>query len=101
MSEHLVVATYVLVCCGTIWFAICNHRTYKHRGILIDAVHAENTRRIFAGRYYPLGRFNWADFNSVSYWRHLWSLFTFRDPFQLYPQWLRPDPTTTQPQAVS
>lgn len=58
----------------TIWFLICNHRTYTQRIKIIDWVYDNSG--------------NWrqrsAEYNKVDYDQHLWAVFTFRDPKKLY-----------------
>lgn len=59
---------------GSIWFHICNCRTFKQRQELIDA-----TLPGTPGFWDRM-----AIFDSVSYIAHLWALFFFRNPYALY-----------------
>lgn len=58
----------------SVWFLMCNHRTYSQRIKIIDWVYD--------------GSGNWRqrsqEYNQVSYYQHLWTLFTFRNPQKLY-----------------
>lgn len=53
----------------SIWFLHCNNKTYDQRHEMIYA--------------YPHPD-KWEIFNSVTYSQHLWALFFFRNPYELY-----------------
>lgn len=59
-----------------IWFAICNHFTYKQRMKLIDVIYSGSSEYI---KDRPC-------LDKVSYDKHLWTMATFRNPLKLYPQ---------------
>lgn len=66
---------------GTVWFGVCNERTYKQRERMIDIVHSHNVGALNAHRFddahdYP------DEF--VSYSGHLLRLFAFLDPYKVY-----------------
>lgn len=58
----------------TIWFLICNQRTYSQRIKMLDWVYD--------------GSGNWRqrsrEYSQVDYDQHLWALVTFRNPQKLY-----------------
>jgi lipopolysaccharide export system protein LptC len=72
MDIILVMAVIVMVL--TLWLLHCNDKTHKQR-----------IQRLESMQY---GADNWAerlqDFQSVSYYSHLFSLTTFRNPDRLY-----------------
>lgn len=57
-----------------VWFLHCNHRTYKQRAVIIDWIF-DGT-----GNYHERSK----QFDAVSYDRHLWNLFFFHNPKNLY-----------------
>lgn len=63
-----------VVLIGLVWAFICNERTYRQRMFMIDM------RPSGTPEYWTISRQWWA----VSYDRHLWSLFFFKDPLKLY-----------------
>ena len=65
------IAVEVLALCACGWMLWCNWQTYRQRIWLIE--HRGDD-------YRALSR----EWDAVSYYRHLWQLFTFRDPRRLY-----------------
>ena len=66
---------------ATLWFAVCNDRTYRQRVRMLDTAYQYNLQQINALRFsrrhaYP------DDF--VSYDGHLFRLFAFMDPKKAY-----------------
>lgn len=61
-----------------VWFGICNQRTCNQRNRIIDVIYAQEDWRAARSAY-----------QSVDYDTHLWYLFTFRNPAQLYPALLQ------------
>lgn len=58
----------------SVWFLICNQRTYSQRIKIINWVYDSS------GNWQQRSR----EYNQVSYDQHLWTLFTFRNPQKLY-----------------
>lgn len=63
-----------------LWLFVCNVRTHRHLSYLNSQVYFACLHRLWTGDdWESLTR----DFESVSYGRYLWRLFTFRDPLAL------------------
>lgn len=60
-----------------IWFAICNHFTFKHRMKLIDVIYRRDNANYHEER---------KCLDDVTYNKHMWTMATFRNPLKLYPQ---------------
>ena len=69
----LVFALWFLFMSTMIWAMYCNSKTCTQRNRIIDVVYAQEDWRAAQSAY-----------QSVSYDTHLWYLFTFRNPAQLY-----------------
>lgn len=67
----------------TLWFLNCNSRTLRERGELILSASAEARKIIDSGDYYGWTK-TYDVFDRVSYDKHLWYRFTFRNPMRLY-----------------
>lgn len=74
-----------------IWWFVCIIRTASQRKVLLEAVAEESYRR---SRSKDFGeRLTWETpfdgFSKLSHDRHVWMLMTFRDPYQVYPKYIR------------
>jgi hypothetical protein len=65
-------ACVILAGCG--WLMVCNWRTYRQLGRIMNWVFSQEDWEHQAARY-----------RLISYDAYLWRLFTLRDPMKLYP----------------
>lgn len=79
MIDFILIVAWGLI----IWFFICNQRTFRERGKLIDAASAESERRIDAEDYDNFLE-PFVTLRRVTYTQHLWYRLTFRNPMLLY-----------------
>lgn len=70
----------VLFWLAMIWAFVCNERTLKQRLDIINSLDiiSNDQRTLF-----------WQHYDSVEYNAHFWRLMTFRDPYKLYPAFIR------------
>jgi hypothetical protein len=78
------VTTLLLAVFGTaalfcLWMLICNERTYRQRGKILDAIPVGDPR------FWELSK----AFDKVRYHDHMWGLALLQDPLDLYPPVLR------------
>lgn len=66
------------------WFHKCNLQTFDQRQELLHEIHLHNIKMIFENVPYENVKRNWELFENVSYTKHTWYLFTFRDAKYLY-----------------
>lgn len=71
---EIFIDSFLIFCAiATIWSAICNSRTHDQR---INTYLPKHDDKDFWGKIKTM--------DSVSYSKHFWYLFTFRDPSKLY-----------------
>lgn len=72
---------------SSVWLLVCNFRTAGHRHTMINRISAVHRAEIAFGKKYDGWRY--VKLEQVDYFWHLFRLFCFRNPWDLYPQELR------------
>jgi hypothetical protein len=80
--ETILIGFMVIAIPATLWFGICNERTFRVRREIIDSVDSFGTDWDARRRF-------WEVFERTSYNSHLWRAFCFRNPVYAYGDMVR------------
>jgi len=82
MMELVILVILVILAIAAIYFQMANIRAYRERAAFLDSIHYS----VMAPDEYDFVKIDsmWESYKSVSYYKHLWYIMTFRDPMKLY-----------------
>jgi hypothetical protein len=82
MMELVILVIRVILAIAAIYLQMANIRAYRERVAFLDSIHYS----VMAADEYDFVKIDsmWESYKSVSYYKHLWYIMTFRDPMKLY-----------------